>query len=214
MGRPQGHAPATPSQAEEYLALKYLRWALEIDPADAAAQILFVSTAVEKAVQRGGVATPLAGRLGGLPGRCRRQRRGAVGRPRPRYREGRTATALGLAQVLGGRADRVAARTGSLVRALDSGDRRVQLAAAEALVNVPGPPEHRATARVIEVLGRAILGDSGGAEPAPKAVVGDFDAARGEASARVLRQAGYSAEVFRTGQEVLRRRGLLTWTCW
>jgi CheY-like chemotaxis protein/tetratricopeptide (TPR) repeat protein len=207
--------PSTPSQAEEHSGLRYLRWALEIDPNYKPAQALFLAMAVEKGYERGGLDKPLPqaapevyaiaaaastdALIAGLDRALREQRSGA---------------ALGLVQALGNRAEVKAARPeghrpGVLVRALDSGDRRVQLAAAEALLNMPGPPVHDATSRVIEVLRRAVLADPqpGAAAPQGEVLIGDFDQARGLALANELRRGGYRSEVVRTGKEVVRRLG-------
>ena len=45
---------ATRSQAEEYYALKYLRWALDLRPTDPTAQELFLTVAIERGVERAG----------------------------------------------------------------------------------------------------------------------------------------------------------------
>src|SRR5262249_6138236 len=48
------------SKAEEYFGLRYARQALEIDPAYLPAQVLFLSTAVDKGYERAGFAQPLS----------------------------------------------------------------------------------------------------------------------------------------------------------
>src|SRR5439155_12754919 len=50
---------ATASQAEEYFGLRYARWALELDPAYEPAQVLFLSLATDKAMERAGLEQPL-----------------------------------------------------------------------------------------------------------------------------------------------------------
>jgi hypothetical protein len=126
--------------------------------------------------------------------------------------EKRTAVALGITRALGERAEVRAARPersrpGVLVRALDYPDRRVQLAAADALLRIPGPPVHGATARVVEVLRRAVAADSETSLPtAPQRIlIAAFQPQQGLHMADAVRSAGFEAVVVRTGRELMRR---------
>src|SRR5262249_47559855 len=48
------------TQAEEYYGLRYARWALDLDPNNDAAQVMFLSIATERAFERVGVDKRLA----------------------------------------------------------------------------------------------------------------------------------------------------------
>ncbi len=203
---------ATASQAEEYFGLRYARWALELDPAYEPAQVLFLSLATEKAYERGGLEKPLAQTAPDVHDLLATVYTGALIATLDRaLAEHHSAVALGAVQALGERAERQAAnperhRPAPLVRALDYPDRRVQLAAADALLRMPGPPAHQATARVVEVLRRAVAADAETSLPQKgRILVAHFQPAVGEQMAQAVRSAGYDAVVVRTGMELMRR---------
>src|SRR5205823_1819854 len=85
-------------------------------------------------------------------------------------REHRTGVALATAQALGARAEVRAKRPlrkaePALVRALYYPDRRVQMAAAEALLRIPGPPAPKTGPRIVDIFARALAaGTTAGAE--------------------------------------------------
>ena len=164
---------ATASQAEEFFGLRYARWALELDPSYEPAQVVFLSLATDKAMERGGLEQPLAQIAPDVHDLLATVYVGALINTLDRaLAEKRTAVALGITRALGRAVPRSrppgpsATRPGVLVRALDYPDRRVQLAAADALLRMPGPPVHQATARVVEVLRRAVAADSETSLPA------------------------------------------------
>src|SRR5205823_1698024 len=178
----------TPSQAEERLGLKFLRWAVERNPSYEPAQELFIALATERAVERanfGSIATadPNVYRVVvTAPGAT------LTTQLETALAENKTALALGLTQVLGDRAERLAAtppvRTGPggeavsnrpapLVRALTYPDPRVQLAAAIAILRIPNVSTG-ANARVVEILKRAVTGEPGdGAGAKGRALLAD-----------------------------------------
>jgi CheY-like chemotaxis protein len=94
----------------------------------------------------------------------------------------------------------------ALVRALYYPERRVQFAAAEALIRIPGPNPPLAGPRVVEVLRRAAA-----AEPAekavPKVLVGYFNADLGQEVAKAVEKAGLQPVRVSTGREALQRLG-------
>jgi hypothetical protein len=204
---------ATASQAEEYFGLRYARWALDLDPAYEPAQIVFLSIATEKAMERGGLEQPLSQVAPDVHDLLATVYAGAlIGTLDRALADKRTAVALGITRALGERAEIQAARPergrpGVLVRALDFADRRVQLAAADALLRLPGPPVHQASARVVEVLRRAVAADSETSLPiAPlRVLVAHFQPQQAERMADAVRSAGYEAVVVRTGRELMRR---------
>ncbi len=206
-------ADATKSQAEEFYALKYLRWALDLRPGDTAAQELFLTVAVERGVERARfrdlaesdpvlfqllVAAP-SDMLTGLLDQA--------------LREQRTALAFGLTAVLAIRADKAAAagpapgKPGVFVKALDYPDPRVQLAAALGLLRAPVPATHSRSGRVVEILRRAAAAEPAapGAKEMGRALIADPSNARSEKMATFLRQLGYATERLPTGRELLRR---------
>ena len=83
----------------------------------------------------------------------------------------------------------------------------MQLAAADALLRMPGPPVHQATARVVEVLRRAVAADSETSLPAAplRVLVANFVPQRAAQMADAVRAAGYEVVVVRTGRELMRR---------
>jgi len=90
------------------------------------------------------------------------------------------------------------------VRALDYPDRRVQFAAAEALLSIPGAAATQQTTRIVEVLRRTAP-----AEPAGKGVqrvlVAHFMPDLASKIADAVRQAGYDPVRVHTGREMMRR---------
>jgi CheY-like chemotaxis protein len=221
-GLVEGLVPA--SKAEEYFGLRYARQALEIDPAYAPAQVVFLSLALEKAYeQAGGVDRPLSS----LP-----EVRELLSTVNPELvyavlerglKDRRLPVILGALTALGDLQDvRAAAGAGqgtsALIQALYYPDRRVQFAAAETLLRLPGLTEPRdrpaadgskpapalpampAKARVVEVLRRALTTDA-----APKALVAYSNEDYANAVARGVRAAGFEPVVVRTGRAALRR---------
>ena len=204
---------ATRSQAEEYYALKYLRWALDLRPTDLAAQEKFLAVAIERGVERAGFrdlaeADPVLFEiLAAAPSDMLNTMLEQA------IVEQRTALVFGLTGLLAIRADRTAAtgpapgKTGVFVRALDYPDPRVQLAAAIGLLKAPGPATHGKPARVVEVLRRAAAAESPpeGTKEQARALIADPGDARSDKMATFLRQLGYATERLQTGRELMRR---------
>jgi CheY-like chemotaxis protein len=212
------------SKAEEYFGLRFARQALDIDPAYRPAQVVFLSLALEKAYeQAGGVDRPLSS----LP-----EVRELLTTVNPDLvyailerglKDRRLPVILGAVIALGDLQDVRAAggagqATSALVQALYYPDRRVQFAAAETLLRLPGLTEPRdrpvadgskraaalpampAKARVVEVLRRALLTDT-----QPKALVAYSNEDLANAVASGVRAAGFEPVVVRTGRAALRR---------
>jgi hypothetical protein len=157
-----GAPTVTASQAEEYYGLRFAREALELDPAYRPAQIVLLSLAIEKAVERGGVGAPLARSAPTVAELVAKSSPELVTEVLERaMQERRTGVVIETLRSLGDRAERSAKRaTGRgeppLVRALYYPDARVQFAAVESLLRIPGPPVPKTTARIVEILGRAL----------------------------------------------------------
>jgi CheY-like chemotaxis protein len=210
-----------PSQAEERLGLKYLRWAVERKPGYEPAEEMFLAFATERAVERANFGTLATAEpnvyrvLAAAPAAM------LTTLLETALAENRTAQALGLIQVLGDRAERVAAtqevrarpgadtpaiRPAPFVRALNYPDPRVQLAAAVALLRTPHPTPTGANARVVEILRRSITGDEGDGTPSKgRALLADPKTSRADQVATLLRGIGYTTEQFGTGRDLLRR---------
>lgn len=200
---------ATKAQAEEYYAIRTIRWALAINPADEAAKELFLTTTVERSIERGKfgdlaendpvlyqvlAATPAETLIGLLDQALTQQR---------------TALSLGLTQALAARADRTAAqglggKPGVLAKALDYPDPRVQLAAAIGMLKAPVAASHGKGTRIVDILRRAAATESGGKEMG-RVLIADPSTMRADRLAMLVRQAGYAAERFTTGRDLTRR---------
>lgn len=203
----------TPTQAEEYYGGRFAREALDLDPTYEPAQVVLTSLVLEKAYERSGLDKPLPAETRELLNSLSPDlliavlNRALVDRRMP--------VILGAVHALGDLGAVQAVRPGSrgspvLVRALNYPDRRVQMAAADALLRIPGPASTVVGARIVEVLRRALNAepDAGPEAEAPRAIVGDFNAERGRQIARAMRQAGFQVgedDIARTGRDLLRR---------
>ncbi len=203
----------TPGQAEEYYGLKYLRWAIERNSTYEPAQLAFVALATERAVERAkfgelsksepGVYQLLSAAPAGMLNHLLQN---ALG-------DKRTALVLGLLQAIGDRAQKEPlaasdkARPSPAVQALTYPDPRVQFAAALALLRSPGPATHGQSTRIIDILKRALIADADGANAGKlgRAIIVDPSVQRGEKLAATFRDAGYAAERFGTGRQLMRR---------
>jgi CheY-like chemotaxis protein len=194
------------SAAEEYYGLRFARQALDIDPAHAPAQVVFLSLALEKGFERGGLDQPLEKGAPGVKELLRTVNPDLVEAVLEQaLADQRLPVVLGTVRALGdvsevGATRSLGRRAPALVRALSFPDRRVQLAAADALLRIPGPPPALASARVVEILRRAAAAD-----PVPRALVADFDRERAQALAAAVQQAGLEPVVVHTGREATRR---------
>jgi hypothetical protein len=197
--------PATPSQYEEFYGLFWAKKALDLDPQYLPAQVVFLSLAIEKSLERGGLATPLEtsdpSLASLLAGTSRSVLEAVVDKA---LAEGRSAAALGALQGLrtngeGGLLRSTDRGAPAVVRALTYPDRRVQLAAAEAAINVPTKEAYPGSHRVIEVLRRALTSDA----PA-KAFIVHTQLREAQQLAGLAKQAGLAAEVFPSGEALLR----------
>ncbi|HMP02001.1 MAG TPA: hypothetical protein PKC45_05830, partial [Gemmatales bacterium] len=198
--------PATKSQFEEHYGIYWARKALELDPGHRPAQVLLISLALEKAMERAGVDTPLTeaapevARL--LAGTSTHLLEDVLERA---LADKRTAVVLGAVQALGlaGEARLARAqerRQAPLGRALSYPDARVQMAAAEAIIGIPTPEGFPGASRVVKVLSRALGGDG-----LPRAFVGAGSMETGQRIASLLKQAGFDAVVLTTGAEVVKQ---------
>jgi DNA-binding response OmpR family regulator len=221
-------AVVSASQAEEYYGIRFAQQALDLDRIYQPAQVVLLSLALEKGYERTGLDQPLSKGAPRVKELLKIVNPGLVTAVLERaLTDHRLAVILGAVQALGDLAEVRAAhgdgqRVPALVKALNYPDRRVQMAAADALLRIPGTPAASvesegarvtrgsalprvpamraalAGPRVVEVLRRALL-----AEPAAKALVADENDDRGHEVARALRKAGFVAVVVGTGREAM-----------
>ncbi len=205
-----GSAKATPSQAEEYYGLRFAREALDIDPSYVPAQLVLLSLALDKGMERAGVDQPL--------GKAAPDVQDLVATVNPdlviqvlerALAEKRLLVILGAARALGELAEPRALRpTGhgepALVQALSYPDRRVQMAAADAMLRIPAAPSPTAAGRVVDVLRRSAAIDTE-TKPKPTALIGFMDDATADAVAGAARRIGWDVVKVHTGNEALRR---------
>lgn len=197
---------ATDSLAEETLGLKFARWALVLDPGWEPAQVVFLSLALEKGFERSGLDQPL---VKGAP-----EVRELLKVVNPELllvvlerglAERRLSVILGTVRTLGDLGEVRAARASGrgaplLVRALNYPDRRVQLAAVEALLRIPGPLPAGVGLRLVEVLRRNLT-----AGKASTIMIADGEPNRANEVARVVRQLGFQTAVAHSPKEVMQR---------
>jgi CheY-like chemotaxis protein len=193
----------TVGQADEYFGLRYARWALEKSPDYEPAQAMVLTIAAERAMDRGKFGElartdPVVYRmLADAPASVLADllARSLV--------EKRTGLALALAQSIG---DRAETNTKLLAQALDYGDPRVQLAAANALLRSPTPVDEKVRGKIVEILRRAAGADPNALPNAKgQALIADPNKQRADDAAILLRGLGYETEVYTNGRDLLRR---------
>jgi CheY-like chemotaxis protein len=212
-GWPPGTPMVTASQAEEFYGLRFARQALALDPSYRPAQVVFLSLAVEKAAERGGLALPLS--------RTAPQVAELVAKSSPELvlevleralKENRTGVALAMIRSLGERAEVRGKRPfqsaePALTQALyyrGPVSVRVHMAAVEALLKIPGPPVPKTTARIVEILS-LMLTPAVAALPGPKILVAVGDTDWRMKVAQVVRETGAQAVPVGTGREAMRQ---------
>jgi DNA-binding NarL/FixJ family response regulator len=196
----------TSSQAEEYYGLKFARQALELDPGYEPAQVIFVSLALEKAYGRAGLHQPLEKGAPAAGELLKTINPDLVNTALDRaLAEHRLAVIAGAVRALGELGDArslrpLSGRTPALVRALYYPDRRVQLAAADAILRIPGKEALAHGARIVDNLSRTLAADA-----TPRAIVADANSDRAFELAHVIQAIGFDPVVRSAGRDVLRR---------
>ena len=214
--------PMSHGEAEEFYGLRYARWALEIQSDYSEAQKVFVTLALDKHFGRSGPDASLAKSSPGLYAILATAPLDFLTDLLEIYlRENRVPMAVALIHVIGDRTETKAARPSDkldapksvtpdyrpslLMKALDFPDRRVQFAAVDALLKTPGPHVHQRSATIVKILAGYLQADPPEEGAKPRALIGDADQLRAQSLAAVLRQAGFDAEISRTGKELIRR---------
>jgi CheY-like chemotaxis protein len=205
--------PTVPATvAEEYWGIRFANQALALDPSYRPARVALLSLALDKAAEKGGVVQPLAKvepKVHALLASTSPELIGAV--LERALDERRTPVVLNSVRTLGGLADPRANRPSVkgepvLVRALYYPDRRVQFAAAEAILRGPDSIGASAATRVLDVLRRALVAEAA-AGGSPKILVAFSRPEHAARVAEAVRAAGFEAVTAHTGREVMRRLG-------
>jgi hypothetical protein len=207
-GVSQSSVPST--LAEEYWGLRFARQALDLDPGYQPAQVIFLSLAVEKAMQRGGLSNPLTRTAPDIAALVNKASTELLIEMLERgLKEPRTGVILATIRALGDRAEVRAKRPAgrrdaALVRALYYPDPRVQLAAVESLLLIPGPPAAKSSARIVEILTR-LLTPAMSANPGRKVIVGIFEDDWRNAARTVVEHAGVQPIAVSNGRDLMRQ---------
>jgi CheY-like chemotaxis protein len=202
--------PAT--AAEEYYGVRYAGQALTLDPVYRPAQVVLLSLVLDKGTEKAGLAEPLAKGVPKVHALLATTSPELIDAVLERaLDERRTPVVLNSVRTLGGLADPSANRPTAkgesvLVRALYYPDRRVQMAAAEAVLRGPGGVPPSAAARVLDVFRRALAAEPT-ATGVPKVLVGYHNPDLAGNVADAVRQAGFEPVTAHSGREVLRRLG-------
>jgi hypothetical protein len=199
-------------KAEEYYGLRFASQALLIDPSFEPAQVVLLSLVLDKTQSKAGLDQTLeraAPEVHGLLGTVQSALVNAV--LERAMQEHRVSVILGAVRDLGQRDDirsirPMSRRQPPLVRALSYPDRRVQMAAAEAMLQIPNSATSQATTRVVEILRRAVAAEPAVREPS-KVVVGYFNDDVRNGVAAAVAAAGYEPIKIGTGRELMQRLG-------
>jgi CheY-like chemotaxis protein len=202
-----GAEAVTKDKAEEYYGTRFAKEALALDPSYAPAQRVLLSLALEKG----------AVLAGGPPGKETPAVKDLLSTVNPdlittvlerALDDHRPEVILPAVKALGDVDDVRANRPGNhgepaLVRALNYPNRRMQMAAADALMRIPGEPGPLTGGRIVEVWRRALA--TAPASPAPKVIVGYHSEAIGNHVADTVKKSGFDPIQVRTGYDVLKR---------
>lgn len=204
--------PSTASQAEEYYGLRLARWALELDPEYQPAQVVFLTIALDKAMERAGLEADLAKVAPAVHDLLATANVNTlIAALDQAIVEQRTPVVLGLTRVLSERAEARAGqptrqRASVLQRALEYPDRRVQLAAAEALIRLPNNIGKQHQSKIVETLRQALAAETEIAPSSTKRIIlGFFDLAKGREIGEIMKAAGFDVVYAQTGKQLLRR---------
>lgn len=205
-----GVPTVTASQAEHYYGQRFARQALTLDPDYRPAQLVSLSLAVDKAMEKAGPAAPIS--------RTSPETAELLAKASPELviemldraiKERRSNIVLAAVRTLGDRAEvrsRKPAKGSepALVRALYYPDPRVQMAAAVALLNIPGTPTPKTAGRIVEVLARA-LSTSAAYQPGNKILVALADEGMRDRVRQSVVDAGAQPIVVRNGKDAMRQ---------
>lgn len=202
----------------EHYGLLYARWALDLEPENTTVQETFLSIAIEGQANRTGGVEALAKTAPQLHAILSKASYDLLyNLLEDGIRTKRSTIILAVVRTLGERAELRAAkseeiklgeksrfRPGLLVKAFDYPDPRVRFAAADALLRIPGEPQHGRTSEIMKLLTASLAADApaGGKQ---KALYADPDPVRINGISTVLQQAGYEVEAVNSGRQLMKR---------
>ena len=184
------------------LGLRFVRQALSLQPDNPRLQTLLMSLMLEHEAARTGPDRPLPRGPGtAYELAVRRGTEIVAASLRRALAERRSRVALAATRLLGelnpeNQLDAEGWRPGLLLETVEYPDRRVQLAAAKAVLDLQPTRPFAGSDRILSVLARAI-----GIEDRPKVVVADVHVARGRQMAALFGELGYAPTLAGTGRE-------------
>lgn len=189
------------SEAEAFFGQRMAREALKINPADVSAQVVLVSQALEKAVEKVGFKAVTTNDPTGAFASALAAGPNVLGPViQTAINDRKTDLAAVASTALGQITNRdvlyLGSRVNPLVEALASPGRRTQFAAARALVLLEPRRAFPGSSQVVPILARFVAN-----QPAARAVVIDGNLDRGNLLASLLKELGYATHVARTGAE-------------
>jgi CheY-like chemotaxis protein len=200
----------SPSKAEEYLALRYLRQALQINPKYQEAHVLMLSLLADKGYQAPTADQPLGTlrpTVADLYLTMKSELLNVV--LENALRDERTLVALAAIKALGkiGDAHALIPQTQGeppLVQALRYGDRRVQLAAVDAVLRIPGAASLPAASQMVKILMGTLAPDAA-ASAKPRILVASSNGPSLREMAQAVEQTGAEAITAITGRGAVQR---------
>jgi CheY-like chemotaxis protein len=198
------------SKTEEYYALRFAKQALELDPTDRAAQIVMLSTTLDKTYESVPLDKPLAVTAPAVNDLLTRVNPELLTAVLERaIKDEHTTIVLGAVRALGdlaeARANKPSERGAApLAQALFYPDRRVQMAAVDSLLRVPGTPSALARGRMVEILARFLAAEPE-AGSKPKALAASADTDGRLRLDRALQDAGFEPVLVTDGRAALKR---------
>ncbi len=201
----------TPTKAEEYLGMRYAKQALQIDATYRPAQLVMLNLLIDKGYQTPTEKEPL--------GTLRPTVQDLLLTLNPdllnaalelALRDERTPIILSLIKALGKLGD---VRTlkpetngePALVRALHYGDRRVQMAAVDAILRIPGSASIQATTRIVDILKTALVPDLAAATEKPRILAASSNEIYLREVRQTVEQTGAEAIMAFNGRQAVRR---------
>lgn len=205
-----GAATVTATQAEHYYGQRFARQALSLDPDYKPAQLIALSLAIDKGMEKSGPVAALS--------KTSPETAELLAKASPELvlevldkalTDKRTNVVLAAARALGERAEARAKRPlksgePGLVRALYYPDARVQMAAATALLSIPGAPAPRTAARIVEILTKA-LSPASAYRPGKKILVALTDADLRDRVRQTVLDVGAQPVLVANGKDAMRR---------
>jgi CheY-like chemotaxis protein len=198
------------SKAEEYYGLRFARQALAIDPRYEPAQLVLLSLLLDKGYVQPTPQKPLGTLKPSVQELLTTLNPDLVVAVLDRaLRDERALVVLGAVEALGRLADVRSIRPSTsgepaLVRALHYGDRRVQMAAVDSLLHIPGVASAQANARIVDIL-RSVLMPEAAASTRPRVMVALADEHARNEMAEAVKAAGGDVALAATGRAAMRR---------